>query len=255
MEYDDSYPYEARIDSVVVAITRSPRPALVTAYFSAVDSRGHEFGPDAPETREALQEIDGQIGSLIARLREEGLEDEVNIVVVGDHGMAATSSERVMLLDDYIDLEEVYITDLGPIGLINVKDSKRLESLLANLNKMPHARWFKRDHLPAELHYSGSTRISDLVGIADEGWQMASKSRFESNPDYYSGGNHGYEPWHPSMRTVFIAHGPQFKQGLQSHGFSLIHVYELLCAVLDVEPAENDGNLDEVVHFLKPETD
>ncbi|MDE2826110.1 MAG: ectonucleotide pyrophosphatase/phosphodiesterase [Bacteroidota bacterium] len=254
MKYDASLPHRARIDSAMAAITRSPRPALVTIYFSAVDSRGHEFGPDAPETREALQEIDGQIGNLIARLREEGLEDEVNIVVVGDHGMAATSSEEVMLVDDYIDLEEVYITDLGPIGLINVKDSARLESLLADLNKMPHVRWFKRGHLPAELHYSGSTRISDLVGIADDGWQMASKSRFESNPDFYSGGNHGYEPRLQSMHTVFIARGPQFKQGLKSHGFSLIHVYELLCAVLGIEPAENDGNLDEVVHFLQTET-
>lgn len=254
MEYDGSLPHGARIDSAMVAITRSPRPALVTIYFSPVDSRGHEFGPDAPETREALHEIDGHIGNLIARLREEGLEDEVNVVVVGDHGMAATSSEEVMLVDDYIDLEEVYITDLGPIGLINVKDSARLEGLLVDLNKMPHARWFKRGHLPAELHYSGNTRISDLVGIADDGWQMASKSRFESNPDFYSGGNHGYEPWLQSMHTVFIAHGPQFKQGLKSHGFSLIHVYELLCAVLDIEPAENDGNLDEVVHFLQTET-
>lgn len=254
MEYDASLPHRARIDSAMVAITRSPRPALVTIYFSAVDTRGHEFGPDATETREALREIDGQIGNLIARLREGGLEDEVNIVVVGDHGMAATSSEEVVLVDDYIGLEEVYITDLGPIGLFNVKDSTRVESLLADLNKMPHARWFKRGHLPAELHYSGSTRISDLVGIADDGWQMATRSRFESNPDFYSGGNHGYEPWHPSMHTVFIAHGPQFKQGLQSRGFSLIHVYELLCAVLDIEPAENDGNLDEVVHFLQTET-
>ena len=254
MKYDSSLPYGARIDSAMVAITRSPRPALVTIYFSAVDSRGHEFGPDAIETREALQEIDEQIGNLIARLREEGLEDEVNIVVVGDHGMAATSSERVVLVDDYIDLGEVYITDLGPIGLFNVKDSSQLETLLADLNKMPHARWFKRGHLPAELHYSGSTRIADLVGIADDGWQMATRSRFESNPDFYSGGNHGYEPWHQSMHTIFIARGPQFKQGLKSNGFSLIHVYELLCAVLDIEPAENDGNLDEVVHFLQTET-
>ena len=254
MEYDSSLPHRARIDSAMAAITRSPRPALVTIYFSAVDSRGHEFGPDAPETREALREIDGQIGNLMVRLRQEGLEDEVNIVVVGDHGMAATSSEQVMLVDDYIDLEEVYITDLGPIGLINVKDSARLGSLLANLNKMPHARWFERDHLPVELYYSGNTRITDLVGIADDGWQMATKSRFESNPDFYSGGNHGYEPWHQSMHTVFIARGPQFKQGLKPHGFSLIHVYELLCAVLDIEPAENDGDLDEVVHFLQTES-
>jgi len=253
MEYDHSLLHETRIDSVMAAITRSPRPALVTTYFSAVDSRGHEFGPDAPETREALREIDAQIGNLSSNLRNEGLEDEINIVVVGDHGMATTSSERVMLVDNYIDLEEVYITDLGPLGLINVKDSTRLDSLFTNLNTMPHARWFKRDHLPAKLYYSGSKRIADLVGIADEGWQMASKSRFDGNPDYYSGGNHGYEPWHQSMHTVFIAHGPQFKQGLKSSGFSLIHVYELLCAVLDVEPAENDGNLGEVEHLLQIE--
>ena len=53
------------------------------------------------------------------------------------------------------------------------------------------------------------------------------------------------------MHTIFIARGPGFHQGLQVEAFSAIHVYELLCAVLGVNPAENDGNL-EVVRELLP---
>lgn len=252
MEYDHDLPHDVRIDSVMAAVTRTPRPALITTYFSTVDTQGHRTGPNSSELRETLKEVDQQIGNLLARLQDAGLYENINIVVLGDHGMAETSSERVELVDDYINLDDVYmIGGLDALGFFNLKDPTQLDTLLSALNQMSHARWFTRDNIPAKWHYSGNDRIPDLIGIADEGWQMSSTQLFERNPGYYSGGTHGYDPALPSMHAAFIAHGPQFKQNLSVDGFSLVHVYELLCAVIGIESAPNDGNLEEVKHLLR----
>ena len=53
----------ARIDDAVASASRSclPTSALhfITIYYSEPDHEGHEFGPDAPETRAAERKIDG----------------------------------------------------------------------------------------------------------------------------------------------------------------------------------------------------
>ncbi len=252
MEYDHDLAHETRIDSVMESVNRSPRPALITTYFSTVDTQGHQTGPHSQETREVMKEVDQQIGNLIARLQEAGLYEDLNLVVLGDHGMAETSSERVEMVDDYINLDDVYtIGGLDALGFFNLKDSTQLDTLFNTLKQMNYVDWYTRDNLPAKWHYRDNERIPDLIGLAKEGWQMSNRQLFERNPDYYSGGTHGYDPSLPSMHAAFIAHGPQFKNKFKADGFSLIHIYELLCAVIGIEPAPNDGSLGEVKHLLK----
>ncbi len=250
MEYNHSLPHTARIDSAMAAATRTPRPALITTYFSIVDTQGHRYGPESDEIRSALREVDSHIGELVARLQEAQLYENINLVVLGDHGMATTSKDHVEIVDNYINPEDVWVISLDAMGFLNVKDSTKLDNLLDQLNQIPHARWFTSESAPVEWHYHNNERIPDLIGIADVGWQMATQRNYDRNPDFYSGGNHGYDPKHPTMHSAFIARGPQFKQNLAVEGFSLIHIYELLCAVLNLTPAENDGNLDEVIHLL-----
>ena len=252
MEYDDDLRHVIRIDSVMAAVMRTPRPALITTYFSIVDTEGHRSGPDSDKTRDAMSEVDSHIGSLIQRLKHNGLYETLNLVILGDHGMAATSSERVEFVDNHINLDDVYMVGgLDALAHFNLKDSTQSDSLLRALKKMEHVDWYTRDSLPERFQYTGNERIPDIIGLAHEGWQMSTKERFERNPDYYSGGTHGYDPELPSMRTGFVAHGPQFKQNFVSDGFSLIHVYELLCAVMGLQPAQNDGDLNEVKDLLR----
>jgi hypothetical protein len=54
-----------------------------------------------------------------------------------------------------------------------------------------------------------------------------------------------------SMGATFIAAGPAFKKGRTVPPFQNIHVYELLCEVLGLTPAENDGSLDSVRSVLR----
>ncbi len=78
---------QARIDDTV-ALLRLPaadRPHFITIYYSEPDHEGHEFGPDAPETRAAAVKMDGMVGKLEAALKATGL--PIDLVVVSDHGM------------------------------------------------------------------------------------------------------------------------------------------------------------------------
>ena len=252
MDYDHDLPHTVRIDSVMSAVTRSPRPALITTYFSTVDTQGHIAGPYAEETRAALKDVDDHIGTLVSRLKDEGVFEDVNLVILGDHGMAATSKERVEFVDDYIDTDDVYrIGGFDALGFLNLKDPLQKGNLLERLNEMKHVQWYASEDLPAKWHYTGNHRIPDIIGLADEGWQMSTRELYDRNPDYYSGGTHGFDPSLESMHAAFVAHGPEFVQNSTVDGFSLIHIYELLCAALNLQPAENDGNLQVVQHLLR----
>jgi predicted AlkP superfamily pyrophosphatase or phosphodiesterase len=56
------------------------------------------------------------------------------------------------------------------------------------------------------------------------------------------GGTHGYDVRSRSMHGLFIASGPRFRSGLVVKPIEGIHVYELMCAVLGLVPAKNDGD-------------
>jgi hypothetical protein len=44
------------------------------------------------------------------------------------------------------------------------------------------------------------------------------------------------------MGALFIANGPAFRQGLEIPDTVNIQVYNLLCALLGLKPAPNDGD-------------
>jgi len=53
------------------------------------------------------------------------------------------------------------------------------------------------------------------------------------------------------MHGIFIAKGPSFKSAYTDKAFSSIHLYELMCEILDIPAAANDGDLKETERFLK----
>jgi hypothetical protein len=44
------------------------------------------------------------------------------------------------------------------------------------------------------------------------------------------------------MHGILIAHGPAFRRGIEVPAVENIHVYNLMCAVLKLKPARNDGD-------------
>jgi predicted AlkP superfamily pyrophosphatase or phosphodiesterase len=250
MRYDGDVPLATRVDSLLAWLTLpdSLRPRFLTLYASDVDHWGHQRGPAAPEVDTALARVDSMIGRLGAGLAARGLSGQVNVIVVSDHGMSATSPERLIALDDYIAMDDVTVVDWTPVGAVTPKPG-RLDAVYAALRGAhPHLHVYRRGEVPAQYRFGTHPRVTDLVLIADDGWTITTRDRFAS---FRAGGTHGYDQTLPSMRALFLAAGPAFRQGATVPAFSNIHVYALMADILGVRPSPNDGSLDSVRMMLR----
>lgn len=246
----DSFPRGARVDSVLtwLDVPASVRPGFVSLYYSDVDHAGHNAGPASAQVDSALMVVDQMLARLTAGLRDRGLAQSVNIIVVSDHGMSATSRERLIALDDYIALDDVTVVDWTPVGAVTPKPGKTDMVYRALRGAHPHLQVYRKAEVPTRFRFGSHPRVTDLVLVADDGWTITSRDRFAT---FRPGGTHGYDQALPSMRALFVASGPAFRHGAVVGPFSNIHVYELMTHVLGLRPAPNDGSLDSVRTVLR----
>lgn len=218
------------------------RPRFLTLYMDEVDEAGHAYGPGSPEVKETVTKVDAAIGTLMAGLHERGIDDEVNIIVVSDHGMAPISLKRLVVLDDYIDLKTVSVADWGPPVALRALDGNNA-ALADKLKRVPHAQVYLANDLPARYHYVNSPRIMPVIVLPDDGWTITSRGYVDSHPQWTHGGQHGYDNQLKSMRATFIAAGPAFAQHATMQPFSNVHIYALMAYLLNLRPAETDGSI------------
>lgn len=250
--FDDSVPASIRVDTVLAWLTRpdAQRTRFATLYFGAVDHAGHDSTPTSAATEAAVLTVDSAVGRLVGALDALGLSAQVNVIVVSDHGMAETSRQRAVILDDYLDPASVTILSQGAMIMLSPKDNDTNRVVTA-LRRAPHLTVFAADATPERWRYRGNARIAGVIGVPDGGWMLTTRDWLRRNPDFQTGGAHGFEPADTSMHALFIAAGPAFRSGVTVAPFRNVHVYELLCAVLGLQPAPNDGAIDSVRVFLR----
>ena len=81
-----------------------------------------------------------------------------------------------------------------------------------------------------------------IVAVADEGWSITDRAELDDCPECFHGGTHGYDPALESMGGILVGWGPGFASGVRSGPIENIHLYELMCALLGLRPAENSGS-------------
>ncbi len=259
-KYDHYKPNGERVDQVLswLALPEAERPRFITLYFSDVDSAGHRYGPQSVEVSNAVKEVDGRIADLRAGIKKLGLEDRVDIIIVSDHGMAATDKSRMIYLDDYMGFDEVFIprfeskfgAGVGPFLHIFVENGD-IEGVYKKLKgKNPHMKVYKREDIPKNWHLDNFDRVGDIFVVAENGWLLwghSLKSKYKNPPK----GMHGYDRFHPDMRASFYAIGPDFKEHTKAKAFENVEVYGLIAKILDLHPAKTDGDLKRVAYMLK----
>ena len=257
-EYNGKVPNALRVDTILswMDLPTEKRPTILTLYFSDVDDAGHEFSPDAEETRYAVLNVDENIGRLVAGLKQRKIFEKVNLISVSDHGMATVNRNNSIFLDDIFDFEKTdKILWTGEIVQIFPKAGEA-EIIIQNLQTtIKHATCWRKSEIPARFHYQASPRIAPIVCSADEGWVLTNHRRFEEwrEKDELKGlrGAHGYDNTLESMRATFIAHGAAFKKGLAVEPFENVEIYNLMTKILGLKPATNDGNFENVKGMLR----
>lgn len=243
--FDPHLPFATRLDDLVrwLTLPEAERPALVTFYIEEANSVGHRFGPDAPELAATIAQIDAQIREIRSRLQAAKI--EANYVIVSDHGMTSSGSDRVVVLDDHLDLGTIQVDFEGSVAGVRPSGSATVEDTLRALATLPPgAKAYRAAELPAHLHVDPlGSRTPPIWIVPAEGWHVMTRASLHKASAQFPRGQHGYDPTLPSMQGILIATGPSFKSsGETIDSVENVHVYNLLCAVLGVPAAPNDGD-------------
>lgn len=241
-----------RVDQVLawLDLPAARRPRFLTLYFDQVDHEGHEHGPDSPEVDAALGDVDEALARLVDGLRRRGRLDVTDVVVVSDHGLAATSPDARSYLDDFVPLADIDVVNYGILAGIEPHAGKTAEVERALLQPHPHMQCWRKGELPARLHYGTNPRIPSLLCLAAHGGSITSHG-YDEKGGRYSPGEHGYDNDDPSMRALFVARGPDFRRGTVVPGFDNVDVYPLLAKLLGITPRPNDGDFAHVAGLLR----
>lgn len=246
--FDQSLPDFARVDLLVAWLDEPEAASFYTLYFDIVDTAGHRHGPDAPETTSAAAQVDAAIARLLAGLAARGLDNQVNFVIVADHGMAEVADDRFIDLDAMISSDEARVVWDGPLAGVAPTPGREVEVEEALLGAHPHGACWRKNEIPAHFNFGTHRRIPAIVCLAEVGWRYRSaQMRAYPGP---TRGAHGYDPEAPEMAGLFIGYGPAFRSGMRIEPFDNVSVYPLLARLIGVEPEDNDGALSDTVSAL-----
>jgi predicted AlkP superfamily pyrophosphatase or phosphodiesterase len=252
--YDDAVPNVERVRQVLdwLALPEPNRPTFVTLYFSDVDSASHDAGPDSAEALAAASRLDDMVGRLVTGLGAGSLIERTTIAVVSDHGLAETSRDRLIFLDDYITRSEAEIVDAGAMLSLNPAASTTVDALYAKLaGKHPALSVYRKAQLPAWLRYGAHPRVPAIVGLVERGWLVTWRdSAAKAWAQRAVGGAHGYDPRYRDMHGLFVAAGPRVRRGYVGPSIQNVHLYEFMCEVLGLRAATNDGDRAQTANFI-----
>ena len=249
--FDKTVTPDARVDQILawLDLPQARRPQLLTLYFDQYDVAAHLAGARSDDALGALREIDASLARLQAGLHARGLHGRTDLIVLSDHGMADVPRDNIRFLDDRLDASAYELWSWGTLVGIVPKPGRGDEVERAFLGQQDHYRCWRRTELPAAWHYGRHSRVAPIVCQSEVGWRV--QTRANDRWPQPVRGEHGYAPEDPTMRAVFAARGPSFRNGVVLPAFDNVDVYQLLAHLLNVKPAANDGDLSSTVAALR----
>uniref|UniRef100_A0A8C4LRD8 Alkaline phosphodiesterase I n=1 Tax=Equus asinus asinus TaxID=83772 RepID=A0A8C4LRD8_EQUAS len=254
--YNGSVPFEERILAVLkwLQLPKDERPHFYTLYLEEPDSSGHSHGPVSSEVIRALQRVDNMVGMLMDGLKGLNLHRCLNLILISDHGMEQASCKKYAHLDKYLgDVKDIKLV-YGPAARLRPSDvpdkyySCKYISILTCRELNQHFKPYLKHFLPKRLHFAKNDRIEPLTFYLDPQWQLALNPPAEK---HCQGGFHGSDNVFSNMQALFIGYGPGFQHGAEVDSFENIEVYNLMCDLLNLIPASNNGTHGSLNHLLK----
>ena len=245
LHFDDKLDDEKRIQQIGAWLQLPPeeRPHFITLYYSNVDHAGHSYGPDAPETREAVHHVDELIGKLRDVIRaSSGL---IDLIVTADHGMIKADPKPVVL-DEFANLDHFKTAGGQLYADTEAAAERAYEEFLSHPD--PRFAVYRRLEVPGLLDYNMSAREGDPV-IVPKG-PYAIYVHKPTRPGNI--GSHGFDPHTmPEMKAIFYAEGPDIRAHVPLKSFDNVDVYPLIAKILGLQIGPVDGTLAPVRSALK----
>jgi predicted AlkP superfamily pyrophosphatase or phosphodiesterase len=235
-KYDGRTPHAERVSQVLewLEVPEAERPHLVTLYFSTVDSAGHAHGPNAPQTRVAIAEIDHWIAALWDAIeqinrREAG---DINLMLVSDHGMAAV--DRTQFIDtDRLPRPRGFkrVTGATRVMYYQRDPDADIAALSRRLEEMSEGRYrvVSNEELVSR-HYQDHPAVASL--IIETAPPRVFRRGGAEGADLL--GMHGYPASDENMAAFLVAIGPSFSAQMVISEAHQLDIYPVVAQMLNL---------------------
>ena len=252
--YNGKTPNIERVNQVVdwLKMPSDKRPHLITMYFSDMDDVGHRYGPNNDEAiKEGLYSLDNALGELFKKTKELNL--PINIVIVSDHGMLEVKTDKFISIDAIKNDELYSVVNNGTIVNIHPKDPKKTKEIYTylRLRKGPF-KVYNTSEAPHFEYVPKNKNWGPFQVIPNDGYYFTYRKKSKMSKEVFVTGQHGFSPEKKEMHGIFYANGPAFKKGYTTASVKNIHIYPLLCKILELTPPKDiDGNIEKLKNILK----
>lgn len=258
-DFSKSFDVDPLNVEIVCDMIENLNPDLLLHHIITLDAVRHKNGNNSEKVRLALARADGFIGKIIEASKRAGTFEETNFAIVGDHGQICVKEQfninvelnkrgilgqKDGLITDYT----AYSFSCGFSGLIIMKDGATEEdknrvyrALVDIANEYPDKieRIFTQEEAAEEGLAGPFAFVVETVEGVSLGNALSGETVISVNsPDYhYYKSNHGY---HPSKgpKTLFIACGPNIRQGARVNGVSIMQECPTFAEILGVTVKE-----------------
>lgn len=240
--YSQHSDYQRRVDQIVewLSLPEAQRPRFIASYFSIVDSMGHDHGPNAKQTFDAVQQVDALIAQLDKRLAQ--FDDlNINLVLVSDHGMSEVDPKQTIEINQ-LGISESDFVIKNSYTRVQFYKKPKSKVTISDIEK----------HLAEQA--KGRYTVLDKATLAKRGIKFGPRDAdiiietvapktfsFEGESKYL--GTHGYA-YTQEMGALFIAKGPAFKQNITLGEIPNLDVYPTIAKVMELKllsPVDSDG--------------
>ncbi len=249
--YNDKIGIDERIEVVKqwLQLPAEQRPHFITFYLPQVDHAAHRYGPESPQTADAVHFVDAAIGHLVAVI--DTLHLPVSYVFVSDHGMTTVDTVHALALPAAVDTSQFIIPSGDALLQLYAKDKRDVLPTYAKLKtEAKEFDVYLPDETPSRWHYTREDdkydRIGDIILVPHLPYAFSISNR-KVTP-----GKHGYDPALMDMRATFYAWGPAFKSHLEIGDFENINIYPLIAKILGLTYSDKiDGKPEVLEKILK----
>uniref|UniRef100_A0A3P8S3S9 Ectonucleotide pyrophosphatase/phosphodiesterase 2 n=1 Tax=Amphiprion percula TaxID=161767 RepID=A0A3P8S3S9_AMPPE len=171
--------------------------------------------------------------------------------------MEEAHCDRTEFLSNYMTSVDDIILIPGSLGRIRSRypnnpkyDPKTVVANLTCKKTDQHFKPYLKQHLPKRLHYANNRRIEEIHLLVERKWHVA---RYIPEGRRHCGfaGDHGYDNKINSMQTIFLGYGPTFKFKTKVPAFENIELYNVMCDLVGLKPAPNNGTHGSLNHLLR----
>lgn len=228
----------------------------VMVYHNEPDTAGHWNGAGSEAVRQKLIKINSDLKSFFKKLDDNRKRDNINVVIVADHGMANVTQPHLIISDHGVNLNQLSSFADGGGTLLKIfprnftAEFELVEKLSQIANQTRGFTLYRRHDMPNRWHYKNNERIGQLIIVANEGQLVF------NNRDWIDDlkGEHGFDNNLDSMKPLFAATGPSFQRKVIHESFDQVNVFSLFCHLMNITAPKNNGSLTPFLNYLRDQT-